>query len=183
MYKTVGKTRKSEFENTSRCEIRSILSWNQYVDHYWVIRHRTSSSTSHPVRSPWLTVCRTSQVRATEMASARDPTVGLSWEIVKLKLWYVSLDLESVRSGKIQWPENETGEGFRKNWKFSKMLKICWILKQILHRRGYLTWRVLCDVIVHVDNARKSNIVTLSLTSGARVTPSCVSASDANRAS
>ena len=58
------------------------------------------------------------------MASARDPVHGFSWEIVKLKLWYVSLDPESIRSGKILWPENETGSGFRKMSKFYKISKI-----------------------------------------------------------
>ena len=51
------------------------------------------------------------------MASARDPVHGFSWEIVKLKLWYVSLDPESIRSGKILWPESEVGSVFLKKSK------------------------------------------------------------------
>ena len=46
------------------------------------------------------------------MASARDPTVRFCWYFVKMKLWYVALLMQSDRSGKILWPENEVAQGF-----------------------------------------------------------------------
>ena len=61
-----------------------------------------------------------------EMIIARDPLQGFSWEFVRMKLRHVSLDPESITSGKILWPENETGQGFRKKFKFLKNVETDW---------------------------------------------------------
>ena len=55
---------------------------------------------------------------------------GFRWDFVKLKLWYVSFDPESIKSVKILWPENEVTSGSRKSWYFLNMLKIRWFLSK-----------------------------------------------------
>ena len=58
-----------------------------------------------------------------EMIIARDPTSGFWWDFATQELYGVSLDPESIRSGKILWPENEMTPGVRKSLKTSKKLK------------------------------------------------------------